>query len=70
MHDLAFEEYIFELSSLLGVRYSARTERNYELEQGLRAHLFNSELRDARWRSRGLCDYCWCPCRAGRVVIN
>ena len=51
MHDLAFEEYIFELSSLLGVRYSARTERNYELEQGLRAHLFNSELRDARWRS-------------------
>ena len=51
MHDLAFEEYIFELSSLLGVRYSRRTEQNYELEQGLRAHLFNSELRDARWRS-------------------
>ena len=51
MHDFAFEEYIFELSSLLGVRYSTRTERNYELEQGLRAHLFNSELRDARWRS-------------------
>ena len=51
MHDLAFEEYIFELSSLLGVRYSRRTEQNYELEQGLRAHLFNSELRGARWRS-------------------
>ena len=29
----------------------SRIERNYELEQGLRAHLFNSELRDARWRS-------------------
>lgn len=51
MHDLAFEEYIFELSSLLGVRFTKRTERDYELEQGLRAHLFNNDLRAAKWRS-------------------
>lgn len=51
MHDLAFEEYIFELSLLLGVRFTKRTERDYELEQGLRAHLFNNDLRAAKWRS-------------------
>lgn len=51
MHDLAFEEYIFELSSLLGVRFTKRTERDYELEQRLRAHLFNNDLRAAKWRS-------------------
>ena len=51
IHDLAFEEYIFELSSLLGVRFTKRTERDYELEQGLRAHLFNNDLRAAKWRS-------------------